>query len=131
MDGETVAMALEEAHSAGTAPLFYNDEQALRSVIRFAYISCVDEFLRVEELPTGIGYADVVYLPKKGSAMPIMVVELKWNKSAEGAIAQIKNRNYPQALEGFGSEILLVGVNYDEKSKKHTCVIEKYTRESR
>jgi hypothetical protein len=128
MDGETVAHALEEAHSAGTAPLFYNDEQALRSVIRFAYISCVDKFLRVEELPTGIGYADVVYLPKKGSTMPIMVVELKWNKSAEGAIAQIKNRNYPQALEGFGSDILLVGVNYDEKSKKHTCIIEKYKK---
>jgi RecB family endonuclease NucS len=129
MDGDTVAQAIQEAHSAGTAPLFYNDEQALRSVIRFAYISCVDEFLRIEELPTGIGYADVVYLPKQGSAMPIMVVELKWNKSAEGAIAQIKNRNYPQALEGFGSDILLVGVNYDEKSKQHSCVIEKYNRE--
>jgi RecB family endonuclease NucS len=89
----------------------------------------VDEFLRVEELPTGIGYADVVYLPKKGSTMPIMVVELKWNKSAEGAIAQIKNRNYPQVLEGFGSDILLVGINYDEKSKKHTCMIEKYITE--
>jgi hypothetical protein len=82
----------------------------------------------VEELPTGIGYADVVYLPKKGSAMPIMVVELKWNKSAESAIDQIKNRNYPQALEGFGSNILLVGVNYDDKSKKHTCRIETYTK---
>jgi hypothetical protein len=128
MDEEAVAQAIEEAHSAGTAPLFYNDEQALRSVIRFAYISCVDEFLRVEELPTGIGYADVVYLPKKGSAMPIMVVELKWNKSAESAIDQIKNRNYPQALEGFGSNILLVGVNYDDKSKKHTCRIETYTK---
>jgi hypothetical protein len=126
MEAETVANIIEEAHSAGTAPLFYNDEQALRSVIRFAYISCIDEFLRIEELPSGIGYADVVYLPKKGSNMPIMVVELKWNKSAEGAIAQIKNRNYPQVFDGFGSEILLVGVNYDEKSKKHTCVIEKY-----
>jgi hypothetical protein len=131
MDAEAVAAAIEEAHSAGTAPLFYNDEQALRSVIRFAYISCVDKFLRIEELPTGIGYADVVYLPKKGSTMPIMVVELKINKSAEGAIAQIKNRNYPQSLEGFGSDILLVGVNYDEKSKKHTCVIEKYVKASR
>jgi hypothetical protein len=129
MDSETVANAIEEAHSAGTAPLFYNDEQALQSIIRFAYISCVDEFLRVEELPTGIGYADVVYLPKKGSTMPIMVVELKWNKSAEGAIAQIKNRNYPQVLEGFGSDILLVGINYDEKSKKHTCMIEKYIQQ--
>jgi hypothetical protein len=129
MDSETVATAIEEAHSAGTAPLFYNDEQALRSVIRFAYISCIDEYLRIEELPSGIGYADVVYLPKKNSNKPIMVVELKWNKTAEGAITQIKNRNYPQVLEGFGSEILLVGVNYDEKSKEHTCVIEKYRRE--
>jgi hypothetical protein len=126
MDSETVANAIEEAHSAGTAPLYYNDEQALRSVIRFAYISCIDEFLRIEELPSGIGYADVVYLPKKGSDKPIMVVELKWNKTADGAIAQIKNRNYPQVLEGFGSNILLVGVNYDEKTKKHTCVIEEY-----
>jgi hypothetical protein len=83
----------------------------------------------VEELPTGHGYADVVYLPKQGSAMPIMVVELKWNKSAESALDQIRNRNYPQVLEGFGSDILLVGVNYDEKSKKHTCVIEKQRRE--
>jgi hypothetical protein len=129
MDEETVAQAIEQAHMEGCAPLFYNNEQALRSVIRFAYISSVDEFLRIEELPSGRGYADVVYLPKKGSAMPIMVVELKWNKSAEGAIAQIKNRNYPQVLEGFGSNILLVGVNYDEKSKKHTCVIEKYIKE--
>jgi hypothetical protein len=128
MDGEAVAETIEEAHSAGTAPLFYNDEQALRSVIRFAYISCVDEFLRVEELPTGIGYADVVYLPKKGSSLPIMIVELKCNKSAQGAIDQIKNRNYPQVLEGFGSDILLVGINYDEKSKKHSCLIEKYAR---
>jgi hypothetical protein len=113
---------------AGTAPLFYNDEQALRSVIRFAFISCIDEYLRIEQLPSGTGYADVVYLPKKNSDKPIMVVELKWNKTAEGAIAQIKNRNYPQVLDGFGSDILLVGVNYDEKTKKHICVIEKYKK---
>jgi RecB family endonuclease NucS len=127
-DEEAVAEAIEEAHSAGTAPLFYNDEQALRSVIRFAYISCVDEYFRVEELPTGIGYADVVYIPKKGSALPVMIVELKVNKSADSAIDQIKNRKYPQALENCGSDILLVGVNYDEKSKKHTCRIESYTK---
>jgi hypothetical protein len=129
MDEETVAEAIEKAHSEGCAPLFYNDEQALRSVIRFAYITCVDEFVRIEELPTGFGYADVVYLPKKDSTMPIMVIELKWNKTAEGAIAQIKEKNYPQILEGFGNDILLVGVNYDEKSKKHSCVIEKWEKE--
>jgi hypothetical protein len=125
MEEEAVAVSLEAAHSAGTAPLFYNNEQALRSVIRFAYISCVDEFQEIQELPSGTGYADVVYLPKRGSAMPALVIELKWNKSAEGAIAQIKDRNYPQSLRGLGSDILLVGINYDEKTKKHTCKIEK------
>ena len=57
--------------------------------------------------------------------MPIMVVELKWNKSAEGAIRQIKERNYPQVFEGYGSDILLIGINYDEKTKVHTCEIER------
>ncbi len=120
-----MAKAIEEAHGAGTAPLFYNNEQALRSIIRFAYISCVDEFLKIEELPTGKGYADVVYFPKKGSDRPVLLIELKWNKTDEGAIAQIKNNNYPQVLRGYGGDILLVGINYDVKSKKHTCKIEK------
>lgn len=127
-NGDAVAKAIEKAHNAGTSPLFYNDEQALRNVIRFAYISCIDEFLRIEELPTGRGYADVVYLPKKGSNMPILVIELKWNKSADSAIEQIRARNYPQILEGFGSEILLVGISYRVKSKKHECVIERHRR---
>lgn len=60
--------------------------------------------------------------------MPIMVVELKWNKGADGAIAQIKERNYPEVFEGYGSDILLVGVSYDEKTKKHECVIEEYCK---
>jgi hypothetical protein len=86
--------------------------------------------LRIEELPTGFGYADVVYIPKKGSTFPVMIVELKMNKTADSAIDQIKNRNYPQALEDYGSDILLVGVNYDDKTKKHTCRIETYKKDS-
>ena len=51
---------------------------------------------------------------------------MKWNKSAEGAIAQIKGNKYPQVLENYGGDILLVGINYDSKNKEHECVIEKY-----
>jgi hypothetical protein len=126
MDSETVSQTIEEIHSEVSSPLFYNDEQALRSVIRFAYLRCVDEYVKIEELPTGKGYADIVYLPKKGSTLPALLIELKWNKTKEGAISQIKNNNYPQVLEKFGNEILLVGINYDDKSKKHECVIERY-----
>ncbi len=64
--------------------LFYNNEQALRSVIRFAYISVIDHFQEVQELLAGTGYADIVYIPKKGSDMPFLVVGLKWNRTEEG-----------------------------------------------
>ena len=53
-----------------------------------------------------------------------MIIELKWDKSAEGAIAQIKERKYVKALENYSGNILLVVINYDRKSKKHQCVIE-------
>lgn len=128
MDGEIVAKAVEKAHQAGTAPTFYNNEQALRSVIRFAYLSCVDEYFRIDELPSGHGYADVVFFPKKSSSMPLLLIELKWNKTEKGAIKQIKNRDYPQALKDYGGDILIVGINYDAKSKKHTCKIEEYRK---
>lgn len=128
MNAELVAEGIEKAHSSLAAPTFYNNEQALRSVIRFAYIGCIGEYGEIQELPSGIGYADVVYLPKKSSLLPAMIIELKWNKSAEGAIKQIKERKYPQVLERFESEILLVGINYDEKTKRHECAIEKYQK---
>ncbi len=128
MDTEKVAEAIEKVHSLQTAPTFYNNEQALRSVIRFAYISCIDEFQEIQELPSGIGYADIVCLPKKGSPMPVMLIELKWNRTADGAVRQIREKKYPQALEAYGSEILLVGISYDEKTKKHECVIERHEK---
>ncbi|MCI9189435.1 MAG: hypothetical protein HFH84_07385 [Lachnospiraceae bacterium] len=82
----------------------------------------------MQELPSGTGYADIVYLPKKGSAMPVIVIELKWNKKAGSAIQQIRDRNYPQALEGMDTDILLVAITYDERTKKHTCQIETHSR---
>ena len=80
----------------------------------------------IRELPTGKGFADIVFLPHKYSDKPAMVVELKWDQSAETAIKQIKDKNYVQALERYTGEILLVGVNYDKERKAHQCVIEKF-----
>ena len=129
-NAEAVATQIEKIHGEETAALFYNNEQALRSVIKLAYFSYRDYYMKFEELPAGNGYADIVYLPKKKSHLPALVIEMKWDKSAEGAIAQIKNRHYPDAIKDFGGEILLVGINYDKEApagqRKHTCVIEKY-----
>lgn len=61
--------------------------------------------------------------------MPALVIELKWNQSAEGAISQIKKKRYPDALLGYGGDIMLVGIAYDKAGngmgRKHTCTIEK------
>lgn len=126
MDEETVARLIEESHSANISPLFYNNEQSLRSVVQLAYISRLDDYMTVQELPTGVGYADLVFLPRKYSEKPAIVIELKWDVSAEGAIAQIKKNKYAEVIGNYGGEVLLVGINYDKSSKKHTCNIEKY-----
>ena len=124
-NAQAVAAAIEEIRGTQYAPTFYNDEQALRYVIKFAYIAAIDQYLKVEELPSGKGIADVVYLPKRRSPLPALVVELKWNKSSEGAIRQIRERNYPAVLGDYGGEIVMVGINYDPKKKTHSCVIER------
>ena len=128
LDGDEayVAQSLDTLHSSKVAPQFYNNEQALRSLIHQAYIAAIDEYVQIQELPSGKGYADVVFIPRKGSDRPAMIVELKSNGSAEGAIAQIRDRRYPQVVEQLSGEVLLVGVNYDRKSKRHECRIERW-----
>lgn len=77
-------------------------------------------------MPAGRGFADLVFLPKKEyPELPALLMELKWNKSAEGAIRQVKERKYVKTLENYTGEILLIGINYSKKEKRHQCVIEK------
>lgn len=45
------------------------------------------------------------------------MIELKWNQSAETALAQIKEKRYPEAVKDYTGDILLVGINYDKKQK--------------
>lgn len=128
-NAQAVAAQIEKIHEEETAVLFYNNEQSLRSVIKLAYFSYRDYYVKFEELPSGNGYADLVYLPKKLSPVPALLIELKWNRSAEGAIRQIKDKHYPAALNGYGGVLLLVGIAYDRdgkgEGKRHTCSIEK------
>lgn len=126
MDGEEVAQRIEMAHQYYANAKFYNNEQALRMVIMLAYVSRVDDYCDFQELPSGKGYADILFLPKKKSRKPALLIELKWNQSTGGAIEQIKANGYCDAISGYGGDILLVGINYDEKEKKHTCQIEKF-----
>ena len=127
---DVVAKAIADVHDSEYAPTYYSNEQSLRYVVKMAYISCVDQYAKVEELPSGHGLADVVFLPKRRSTLPAMIVELKWNREAEGAVKQIRERNYPKVLTNYGGRIVLVGINYDDDTKKHECVIEEYRKEN-
>ena len=132
MDEKAVAAQIEKVHLESTNPLNANNENSLRAVIQLAYFSYKDYYLKMEELPAGHGYADIVYLPRQGETVPALIIELKWNQSARAAIDQIRDRKYPAALQDYYGEILLVGINYDKDApagqRKYECVIEKHDR---
>ena len=130
-DAESVAEKIEEIHMAYTSVIQYHDENSLSSVISIAYLSAMQYYFKpVREMPTGRGFADFVFLPKPEyiQQYPAMVVELKWNKSAQTALNQIADKKYPESLRQYTGEVLLVGINYDKKSKKHECGIESYEK---
>ncbi len=126
-DGESVARGLDRAHTEVSSILTYNDENSLSCAIGLAYYSARKDYRLIREMPTGRGFADIVFLPLPHTGKPALVVELKYDKSASTALQQIKDRHYAQALEGYTGEILLVGINYDRDraDKPHSCVIEK------
>ncbi len=126
---DEVAKAIERVRETNYAPQYYNNEQALRYCIKFAYIVCVDRFLKVEELPSGRGLADVVFIPKRDSAYPAIIIELKWDKDEAQAIGQIDEKKYAAALNGYGGDIVKVGINYDSDKKIHSSRIEKIKRQ--
>lgn len=63
------------------------------------------------------------------TSYPALVVELKWKKSVQTAIQQIREKKYPESLLQYTGDILIVGINYDKDSKKHECLIEQYEKE--
>ena len=131
-DADSVARGLDRAHSDAASILTYNDENSLACAIGLAYYSARKDYKLIRELPSGHGFADIVFLPLPFINKPAIVVELKYDKAANAAIRQIKEKHYAQALEGFSGEILLVGINYDKDNidKPHSCTIErlKYDR---
>ena len=121
---ETVSELIEQCHQDNTSILSYNDENSLSCVISLAYYAARKDYFMIRELPTGKGYADIVFLPRKNRDVPALVIELKWNQTADTAIQQIKQKQYTSSLTEYSGNILLVGINYDKKEKQHTCLIE-------
>ena len=129
-DNEKVAELIEIAHDTYTSILKYNDENSLSCVLTMAYFTAPGYYNIVREMPAMKGFADFVFIPRANAGKrPAMVVELKYNQSADSAITQIKEKRYHGVLEGYSDKILLVGINYDAEgkdNKHHTCIIEEW-----
>jgi hypothetical protein len=100
--------------------------------VQLAYYAAQLYYTEVVELDSGKGYADVAYLPAPvHPEVPALVVELKYEKTADTALEQIRRRDYPARLEHYRGNTLLVAVSYDREAsstdpafKRHSCVIE-------
>lgn len=131
-DTEAVAEMMENIHNQYTSVIQYNDENSLSSVLTIAFLGTMDYYFKpIRELPTGRGFADFVYLPKPAyrEDYPALVVELKWNRCAETALQQIKEKRYAESLREYAGNVLLVGINYDKKTKAHSCSIERIVKD--
>lgn len=131
-NNEKVAAEIEKIHDRYASAIWYNNENSLASTINIAYLSTLKYYFKpVREMPTGKGFADVVYLPRPEylSDIPALVVELKWNKDVNTAMDQIKNRQYPGSVSDYTGDMILVGLTYDKKTKKHECLIERLVKE--
>ena len=118
LDGEAVAKGIDQAHRE-ISVLQYNDENSLSCTINLAFYFAREYYTIVREMPAGKGYADICMIPRKEHLdKPAVVIELKWAKDAKGAIAQIKEKQYVEALKEYHGNLLLAGINYDRKTKK-------------
>ena len=129
MDEKAVAAGIDKAHRE-ISILQYNNENALSCTINLAFYFAREYYTIIRELPTGKGFADICFIPRKIHLdKPAVIIELKWDKTAQGAIRQIKEKQYVDALDEYRGELLLVGINYDKGTKMHTCVIEQMCKE--
>ena len=126
-NAEKVEQLISDSHSENTSILQYNDENSLACVLSIAYYSARKDYIVHRELATGKVFADLVFIPRVGRTLPALIIGLKKGRSAEEAIQQIKDNNYLQKVSEHSSEIILVGINYDEK-KIHSCMIEKHKK---
>ena len=126
LDGSTVATIIQDIHnSPAVALLDYNDEESLTYCVMTGLLwSTLDDYSYHREDQAGKGRVDLVYEPIT-RRHPLILIEFKYDDSAEEAIKQIKEKEYFKRYAGQYRNIILVGINYSTRTKDHRCLIEK------
>lgn len=73
---------------------------------------------------------DMVTFKNKDDVMTSLIHlgYLAYDQIQQTALTQIKDKNYPAVFSQYTGNILLVGINYDKKTKEHQCMIERYEK---
>ena len=127
LDATTVATLIQEVHNSPAVSLLdYNDEESLTYCVMTGLLwSTLGKYITRREEQAGKGRADLVYEPMLNGTTPLILIEFKYDGSAEEAIAQIKKQEYFKRYSGQYRNIIIVGINYSTKTKDHQCLIEK------
>ncbi len=121
-DEDKIARLVEQVHDENIPLIQYNDENSLACVVTLGYLAAMDEYEVSREDKAGKGYADFIFTPRINGRIPI-ILELKYNHSAKNALKCIHERGYITRFRRH-KRVLLVGINYSEATKKHTCLTE-------
>lgn len=125
---EQVVEGMDQLHSDDVPILSYKDELSLCCVISIAYYSAKKYYSVVREFHFGKGFADIAFIPCENANRPAVLVELRLNENAKGAIKQIESNKYHESLSQITSgDAIIVCINFNKKEKNHTCMIKKYS----
>ena len=119
---------LDKIHHSSGDVNSYGNEAALHTSLVTAMTYSRAYYTVHNEASTGKGRSDIVFLPKNNySHYPTLIIELKVDESAEIAMNQIHEKLYGYDFDPeYRKKMLLVGINYDKKTKKHECIIKKF-----
>lgn len=123
-DTKVMEDILEYAHNIGTPILSYNDETELSVIINLIYLSARSKYRVERENKAGKGFVDYIFYPENKND-PEIILELKVDHSPWKALKQIVDKGYKLKFQGklkTDHKILGVGISYDKKTKKYSCV---------
>ena len=128
LDANKIANIITEIHNSPNVSLLtYNREESMVFCLISGLMWQTErEYEVFRELQSGKGSADLIYVPKRNMHLPILLIEFKYGQSAEEAMNQIKEKEYfRRYIDGdYPNDVLLIGINYNPKTKDHKCQIE-------
>ena len=129
LDANKAAEIITEIHNSPNVSLLtYNREESMVFCLISGLMWCTErDYECYRELQSGKGSADLIYVPKRNMHLPILLIEFKYGQSADDALYQIKEKEYfRRYIDGdYPNDVLLIGINYNPKTKEHQCLIEK------